>query len=167
MYQTAMEAGAIGGKISGAGGGGFMFFYCPNNTRFEVIKAISTLDIKVTPYEFAMSGLYSYYYRLMPADAIILAGGMGTRLKSVISDIPKPMAPVANKPFLTYILNQLCSFDITEVKLSVGYKHEVVESYFGTKYKHLNLEYIVEKEPLGTGGGIRLAAEACYMRRHS
>ena len=60
MYQTAMEAGAIGGKISGAGGGGFMFFYCPNNTRFEVIKAISTLDIKVTPYEFAMSGLYSY-----------------------------------------------------------------------------------------------------------
>ena len=97
----------------------------------------------------------------MPADAIILAGGMGTRLKSVISDIPKPMAPVANKPFLTYILNQLCSFDITEVKLSVGYKHEVVESYFGTKYKHLNLEYIVEKEPLGTGGGIRLAAEAC------
>jgi len=61
MYQTAMEAGAIGGKISGAGGGGFMFFYCPNNTRFEVIKAISTLDIKVTPYEFAMSGLYSYY----------------------------------------------------------------------------------------------------------
>ena len=97
----------------------------------------------------------------MPADAIILAGGMGTRLKSVISDIPKPMALVANKPFLTYILKQLCSFDITEVKLSVGYKHEVVESYFGTKYKHLNLEYVVEKEPLGTGGGIRLAAEAC------
>ena len=97
----------------------------------------------------------------MPADAIILAGGMGTRLKSVISDIPKPMALVANKPFLTYILKQLCSFDITEVKLSVGYKHEVVERYFGTKYKHLNLEYVVEKEPLGTGGGIRLAAEAC------
>ena len=60
MYQTAINAGAIGGKISGAGGGGFMFFYCPNNTRFDVIKAISELDIKVTPYEFAMSGLYSY-----------------------------------------------------------------------------------------------------------
>ncbi len=97
----------------------------------------------------------------MSTNAIILAGGMGTRLKSVITDIPKPMAPVANKPFLTYLLNQLCSFDITEVKLSVGYKHEVIESYFGTKYKHLNLDYIIEKEPLGTGGGIRLAAEAC------
>ena len=76
----------------------------------------------------------------MSTHAIILAGGMGTRLKSVITDIPKPMAPVANKPFLTYLLNQLCSFDITEVKLSVGYKHEVIESYFGTKYKHLNLD---------------------------
>ncbi|MFT5512138.1 MAG: D-glycero-alpha-D-manno-heptose-7-phosphate kinase [Bacteroidia bacterium] len=60
MYQTAIEAGANGGKISGAGGGGFMFFYCPNNTRHKVIKAISELDIQVTPYEFAMSGLYSY-----------------------------------------------------------------------------------------------------------
>ena len=60
MYQTAIKAGANGGKISGAGGGGFMFFYCPNNTRFDVIKAISDLKIQVTPYEFAMSGLYSY-----------------------------------------------------------------------------------------------------------
>ncbi len=60
MYKTAMDAGANGGKISGAGGGGFMFFYCPNNTRYEVIKAISKLNVKVTSYEFAMSGLYSY-----------------------------------------------------------------------------------------------------------
>ncbi|MFT5723462.1 MAG: D-glycero-alpha-D-manno-heptose-7-phosphate kinase [Bacteroidia bacterium] len=60
MYNTAISAGASGGKISGAGGGGFMFFYCPDNTRYEVIKAISKLDIKVTPYEFAMTGLYSY-----------------------------------------------------------------------------------------------------------
>jgi D-glycero-alpha-D-manno-heptose-7-phosphate kinase len=60
LYNTAIQAGANGGKISGAGGGGFMFFYCPNNTRFDVIKAISGLDINVTPYEFAMSGLYSY-----------------------------------------------------------------------------------------------------------
>lgn len=60
LYNTAMSAGANGGKISGAGGGGFMFFYCPNNTRHEVIKAISKLQVQVTPYEFAMSGLYSY-----------------------------------------------------------------------------------------------------------
>ncbi|MBO6517274.1 MAG: dehydrogenase [Bacteroidia bacterium] len=60
LYQTAIEAGSNGGKISGAGGGGFMFFYCPENTRFAVIEAISALDGQVTPYEFSMSGLYSY-----------------------------------------------------------------------------------------------------------
>jgi len=60
IYQTALDAGSNGGKISGAGGGGFMFFYCPNNTRHAVIKAISDLGIQMTPYEFAMSGVYSY-----------------------------------------------------------------------------------------------------------
>ncbi|MCB9262747.1 MAG: dehydrogenase [Flavobacteriales bacterium] len=60
LYETAMRAGANGGKISGAGGGGFMFFYCPENTRYDVIEAISKLDGRVTPYEFAMNGLYSY-----------------------------------------------------------------------------------------------------------
>lgn len=97
----------------------------------------------------------------MSTEAIILAGGMGTRLRSVITDIPKPMAPVAHKPFLTYILEQLCTTDITQVKLSVGYKHEVIQDYFGPKFKQLNLDYIIEDEPLGTGGGIRLAAESC------
>lgn len=60
IYETALSAGASGGKISGAGGGGFMFFYCPGNTRFEVIKAISELEGRVKHYEFAMTGLYSY-----------------------------------------------------------------------------------------------------------
>ena len=97
----------------------------------------------------------------MQVEAIILAGGMGTRLRSVISDIPKPMAPVANRPFIAYILDQLSTSDITNVKLSVGYKHEVVKDYFGPKYKHLNLTYVIEEQALGTGGGIRLAAEKC------
>ncbi len=60
LYNTAIEAGSNGGKISGAGGGGFIFFYCPNNSRFKVIEAIEALNIQMTPYEFAMSGLYSY-----------------------------------------------------------------------------------------------------------
>ena len=60
IYQTAIDAGSNGGKISGAGGGGFMFFYCPGNTRFDVINAMKKLGVEVTPYEFAMSGLYSY-----------------------------------------------------------------------------------------------------------
>ena len=97
----------------------------------------------------------------MSTEAIILAGGMGTRLRSVITDIPKPMAPVANKPFLTYLLDQLCATNITHVKLSVGYKYQVVEQYFGSRFKHLNLTYVIEEEPMGTGGGIRLAAEKC------
>jgi D-glycero-alpha-D-manno-heptose 1-phosphate guanylyltransferase len=100
----------------------------------------------------------------METEAIVLAGGMGTRLKSVISNIPKPMAIVAQKPFLTYILDQLCNTRIANVKLSVGYKHEVIQDYFGSNYKHLNLEYIFESEPLGTGGGIRLAAESCKSK---
>ena len=71
------------------------------------------------------------------------------------------MAPVANKPFLTYILEQICATEIVDVKLSVGYKYDVIRSYFGSRYKHLHLGYVVENEPLGTGGGIRLAAESC------
>lgn len=60
LYDTAIAAGSNGGKISGAGGGGFMFFYCPENTKFKVIKAISELGVTLTPYEFSKSGLYSY-----------------------------------------------------------------------------------------------------------
>jgi D-glycero-alpha-D-manno-heptose-7-phosphate kinase len=59
-YETALKAGATGGKISGAGGGGFMFFYCPGNSRYQVIQAISKLDGRVKHYEFAMTGLYTY-----------------------------------------------------------------------------------------------------------
>ena len=60
IYEAARNAGATGGKISGAGGGGFMFFYCPGNTRFKVIEAVSSFEGRVKNYEFAMSGLYTY-----------------------------------------------------------------------------------------------------------
>ncbi|MFT4521343.1 MAG: D-glycero-alpha-D-manno-heptose-7-phosphate kinase [Bacteroidia bacterium] len=60
LYNAALKAGASGGKISGAGGGGFIFFYCPENTRFSVIEALSKFDGRVKHYEFATSGLYSY-----------------------------------------------------------------------------------------------------------
>jgi D-glycero-alpha-D-manno-heptose 1-phosphate guanylyltransferase len=97
----------------------------------------------------------------MNIEAIILAGGQGTRLRSVIQDVPKPMAPVANRPFLAYLFDQLCQTGIARVHLSVGYKHRVIIDYFGHRYKHLKLNYVVENEPLGTGGGIRLAMEQC------
>lgn len=60
IHKVAMDAGANGGKISGAGGGGFIFFYCPGNTRFKVIEALKTFDSRVENYEFTAGGLYTY-----------------------------------------------------------------------------------------------------------
>lgn len=91
-------------------------------------------------------------------QAIVLAGGKGTRLRSVVSDLPKPMAPVAGRPFLEFVLDQLSEFGITHVVLSVGYKHELIESHFGREYSGMKLIYAVESEPLGTGGGILFAS---------
>lgn len=89
--------------------------------------------------------------------AIVLAGGLGTRLRSVISDMPKPMAPVCDKPFLHYIFQYMHKQSIADVILSVGYKSEMIKDFFGEKYLDINIKYAVEEEPLGTGGGIRQA----------
>lgn len=90
----------------------------------------------------------------MTNEAIILAGGLGTRLSAVVKDLPKPMAPINTRPFLAYLLDYLESFGINRVILSVGYKHEAITDYFATQYKSIELVYAVENEPLGTGGGI-------------
>jgi len=97
----------------------------------------------------------------MEKEAIILAGGFGTRLQGVVKDLPKPMAPVNGRPFLTYILDYLIEYQYTRVVLSVGYLHEKIEEYFGFQYKTLELDYAVETEPLGTGGGILFAMSKC------
>jgi len=86
--------------------------------------------------------------------AIILAGGFGTRLSSVISNVPKSMAPINDIPFLSYILNQLSNSGFKRVILAVGYLKESVISFFGHNFKHLELVYSIEEEPLGTGGAI-------------
>ncbi|MBQ3733261.1 MAG: nucleotidyltransferase family protein [Bacteroidales bacterium] len=96
-----------------------------------------------------------------PKEAIILAGGFGTRLQGVVKDLPKPMAPVNGRPFLTYILDYLIEYHYTRVVLSVGYLHEKIEEFFGTQYKSLEIDYAVETEPLGTGGGILFAFSKC------
>ena len=90
-------------------------------------------------------------------EAIILAGGFGTRLQPMVSDVPKSMAPVCNRPFLEYLFDYLIEQGVKRAVLSVGYKHEVIVGHFGKGYKTLELDYAVETEPLGTGGGIRLA----------
>ncbi len=93
-------------------------------------------------------------------DAIILAGGEGRRLKSVVSDRPKPMALVAGRPFLEHLIQKLVRESITRVVLSVGYMASFIEDHFrdGAAYG-VPITYVEEKELLGTGGAIRYAAE--------
>lgn len=92
-------------------------------------------------------------------EAIVLAGGFGTRLRSVVADVPKPMAPVAGRPFLEILLGSLASKGFERVILSLGYMADRVSSHFGACFAGLELEYVVEDKPLGTGGGIRLAMD--------
>ena len=90
-------------------------------------------------------------------QAIILAGGFGTRLQSVVSDVPKPMAPINGKPFLEYLLDELEMQGFNKVVFAVGYKKECIINYFGNSYKNLEIIYSSEDEPLGTGGCVRKA----------
>ena len=94
-------------------------------------------------------------------EAIILAGGLGTRLRGVIGEIPKCMAPIDGKPFLQYQLEWLSRFDVTHVVLSVGYLKEAVMDFVDSLEWPFEISYAVENEPLGTGGGIRLALSRC------
>ena len=94
-------------------------------------------------------------------EAIILAGGLGTRLRSVVSELPKCMAPVDGKPFLQYQLEWISRFDITHVVLSVGYLKEVIFKFIESREWPFEITCAVEDEPLGTGGGIRLALQKC------
>lgn len=92
-------------------------------------------------------------------EVIILAGGLGTRLRSVVSEVPKCMAPVSGKPFLWYLLKYLTRYDVNRVILSVGYLREVIFKWIDEVKGEFPFEfdYAVEEEPLGTGGGIKLA----------
>ncbi len=94
-----------------------------------------------------------------PTEAIILAGGMGTRLREVIKDIPKPMALVNGKPFLYHLMDYLQGQGIKHFVLSVGYKNEVIKKYFGDSFGAAKISYAVEDIPLGTGGAIKLATK--------
>lgn len=86
--------------------------------------------------------------------AIILAGGFGTRLSKHVPDLPKPMAPVAGRPLLEYILDRLIDGGINEIILSVGYRADVIIEHFGDEYRNTKIYYAIENEPLGTGGAI-------------
>lgn len=93
----------------------------------------------------------------MIKEAIVLAGGLGTRLREAVPDLPKCMAPVAGRPFLFHVINYLRSQGVESFVFSLGYKHEIIEEYLQTQFPTLRYQCVIEEEPLGTGGGILLA----------
>ncbi|MDC7794340.1 sugar phosphate nucleotidyltransferase, partial [Campylobacter coli] len=88
-------------------------------------------------------------------QAIVLAGGLGTRLRSVVQALPKPMAPINGKPFLAFVLEYLKKQGITEIILSVSYKYELIQEYFKDEFHGIKIHYNIEKELVGTGGAIK------------
>ncbi len=97
-------------------------------------------------------------------DAIILAGGLGTRLKKLVSDVPKPMARIRDKPFLSYLMDYWIGEGVTRFVLSVGYKYEKIIELYGDEYRGAHIEYAVEETPLGTGGGLLNAIRLCHVK---
>jgi D-glycero-alpha-D-manno-heptose 1-phosphate guanylyltransferase len=89
-----------------------------------------------------------------PKEAIILAGGMGTRLQSVSGGLPKPMMPVCGKPFIEYLFRMMHDAGIKRTILSLGYKPEIFQEYLGTCFNGMSLTYCIEETPLGTGGAL-------------
>lgn len=90
-------------------------------------------------------------------EAIVLAGGLGTRLRAAVPDLPKPMAPVNGRPFLERLLDYWIAQGVTRFILSTGYRHEAITAHFGAAYRGTAISYAVESRPLGTGGGLLLA----------
>lgn len=95
-------------------------------------------------------------------EGIILAGGFGTRLRQMVPDLPKPMAPVAGRPFLEILLISLARKGFHRLVLSLGYMADKVVAHFGANYAGIDLVYQVEPVPLGTGGALRLAMSQCH-----
>jgi NDP-sugar pyrophosphorylase family protein len=99
--------------------------------------------------------------RLAEIPVLVLAGGLGTRLRSVYDAGPKVMAPIAGKPFVSYLLGWLRASGFFRIVLCVGYKREQVEEFVGDGSSFgLSVGYSIEPTPLGTAGALRLAAES-------
>lgn len=94
-------------------------------------------------------------------DAIVLAGGLGTRLRSVITDRPKPLAPVAGRPFLDHVLSHIEQVGVRRVVLSIGHLGDQIEDRYGRRFQAVDIVYSRESEPLGTGGALKQALGHC------
>lgn len=101
----------------------------------------------------------------LPTEAIILAGGFGTRLRAVVSDVPKPLAPVAGRPFLAWLLDALAKGGLRRIVLATGYLGEMVEAAIGHRHGPMEVTYVREEAPLGTGGSLWAAMAATTGER--
>jgi D-glycero-alpha-D-manno-heptose 1-phosphate guanylyltransferase len=97
-------------------------------------------------------------------EAIVLAGGLGTRLRAAVPGLPKPMAPVNGRPFLERLLDYWIGQGVKRIILSTGYRHGAIQGHFGKAHRRVPIRYAVEERPRGTGGGLLLAAEALSRR---
>lgn len=97
----------------------------------------------------------------MMREAVVLAGGFGTRLRTVVADVPKPMAPIGGRPFLELQLSLLERNGFDHVVLAVGYLGETIISHFGDRFGTLRISYNRERTPLGTGGAIAAGLRKC------
>lgn len=98
-------------------------------------------------------------------ECIILAGGFGTRLQHIVSDVPKSLAPVNDQPFLHYLLSYLEDQLVDHVVLAFGYKHELILDWLKQKAFTFKVSWVIEQEPLGTGGAIQLALQKCRQNQ--
>jgi D-glycero-alpha-D-manno-heptose 1-phosphate guanylyltransferase len=96
-------------------------------------------------------------YSSMELECIILAGGLGTRLRSAVPDLPKCMAPLKNKPFLQYVIDYLLEQKVNSFIFALGYMNEPILEFLSKQYPNLNYKIATEEEPLGTGGAIKNA----------
>jgi D-glycero-alpha-D-manno-heptose 1-phosphate guanylyltransferase len=90
-------------------------------------------------------------------QAIILAGGAGTRLRGAVSVVPKPLAPIKSRPFLEILFDYLAEQGFSDILLTVGYMAQSIVGHFGNKYRGIGIRYLIEDQPLGTGGAIKHA----------
>jgi len=98
-------------------------------------------------------------------EVLILCGGEGRRLRSMISDVPKPMAPIGDKPFLYHLVKNITQQGFHDFCLLTGYKTEHISDYFQNNFKNLNIRFSVEDVPLGTGGAIFKAAKTSPFKK--
>ncbi|MCS6855993.1 MAG: sugar phosphate nucleotidyltransferase, partial [Elioraea sp.] len=101
----------------------------------------------------------------LPHEVVVLAGGLGTRLRAVVSEVPKPLAPVAGRPFLHWLLEGFARRGIARAVLAIGYRGGMIRDAVGARFAGMDIAYAEEETPLGTGGALWAALPLCRGER--